>query len=42
MSTNGAQAIDRAAQLLALVVEAGEPISFTELAEETGLARSTT
>ena len=42
MSTNGAQAIDRAAQLLALVVEADEPISFTELAGETGLARSTT
>lgn len=42
MSTNGTQAIDRAAQLLALVVRADEPISFTELAEETGLARSTT
>ncbi len=42
MSTNGTQAIDRAAQLLTLVVEADEPLSFTTLAEETGLARSTT
>lgn len=42
MSANGTQAIDRAAQLLALVVQADEPISFTELADETGLARSTT
>ena len=42
MSTTGAQAIDRAAQLLALVVEADEPISFTDLAGETGLPRSTT
>jgi IclR family acetate operon transcriptional repressor len=42
MSTHGTQAVDRAAQLLALVVQADAPISFTELAEETGLARSTT
>jgi DNA-binding IclR family transcriptional regulator len=42
MSTNGTQAVDRAAQLLALVVQADAPISFTELADETGLARSTT
>jgi IclR family acetate operon transcriptional repressor len=42
MSSNGAQSIDRAAQLVALVVEADEPISFTELAAETGLPRSTT
>jgi len=42
MSTNGTQAIDRAAQLLTLVVQADEPISFTDLADETGLARSTT
>lgn len=42
MSSNGTQAVDRAAQLLALVVQADEPISFTELAGETGLARSTT
>jgi DNA-binding IclR family transcriptional regulator len=42
MPTNGAQAVDRAAQLLILVVEADEPISFTDLVEESGLARSTT
>lgn len=42
MSSNGTQAVDRAAQLLAIVVQADEPISFTELAGETGLARSTT
>lgn len=42
MSTNGTQAIDRAAQLLAIVVQADEPISFTDLSEATGLARSTT
>ncbi|MGH3365872.1 MAG: IclR family transcriptional regulator [Nocardioidaceae bacterium] len=41
MPTTGTQAVDRAAQLLALVVQADEPISFTELTEETGLARST-
>ncbi|MFP5347091.1 MAG: IclR family transcriptional regulator [Actinomycetes bacterium] len=41
-STAGTQAVDRAAQLLALVVEADEPMSFSDLAEETGLARSTT
>ncbi len=41
-STNGTQSVDRAARLLTLVVEADEPISFTELAEEAGLARSTT
>lgn len=42
MSTTGTQAIDRAAALVALVVRADEPISYTELAEESGLARSTT
>lgn len=42
MSTTGTQAIDRAAALLTLVVRADEPISFTELAEVSGLARSTT
>jgi DNA-binding IclR family transcriptional regulator len=42
MSNNGAQAVDRAAQLLTLVVQADEPISFTELYEDSGLARSTT
>lgn len=42
MATNGTQSIDRAGQLLATVVQADEPISFTALVEETGLARSTT
>jgi len=42
VSTTGTQAIDRAAALVALVVQADEPISFTELAAESGLARSTT
>ncbi len=41
-TSNGTQAIDRAAALVALVVRADEPISFTDLAEESGLARSTT
>ncbi len=38
----GTQAVDRAAALIELVVRADEPISFTELSDETGLARSTT
>ena len=38
----GTQAVDRAAALIDLVVRADEPLSFTELSEETGLARSTT
>lgn len=42
MGNPGAQAIDRAAQLLTLVVQADGPISFTELVEDAGLARSTT
>ena len=42
MTTTGTQAIDRAAALVAMVVHADEPISFTELAEVSGLARSTT
>jgi IclR family transcriptional regulator, acetate operon repressor len=39
--SNGTQSIDRAAELLTLVVRAEGPISFTELVEQTGLARST-
>jgi DNA-binding IclR family transcriptional regulator len=42
MSQPGTQAVDRAAALIDLVVRAGEPLSFTELTDETGLARSTT
>jgi IclR family acetate operon transcriptional repressor len=38
----GTQAVDRAAALIDLVVRAPDPLSFTELSEETGLARSTT
>lgn len=41
MTTTGTQAIDRAASLLSLVVHAEEPLSSRELADETGLARST-
>lgn len=39
---NGTQAVDRAARLLSEVVHAADPVSFTELAEVTGLAKSTT
>jgi DNA-binding IclR family transcriptional regulator len=38
----GTQAVDRAAALIDLVVRADDPPSFTELSDETGLARSTT
>lgn len=38
----GTQAVDRAAALLTLVVEADEPVTFAELSEASGLARSTT
>lgn len=41
-STGGTQAVDRAASLIDLVVRAEDPITFTEISEETGLARSTT
>lgn len=41
-TSTGTQTVDRAAQLLTIVVEADRPISFTELVDETGLARSTT
>jgi DNA-binding IclR family transcriptional regulator len=39
---SGTQAVDRAAALIALVVHADEPIGFAELADVSGLARSTT
>src|ERR1700745_4152061 len=39
---NGTQAVDRAARLLSEVVHAPGPVTFTELAEVTGLAKSTT
>jgi DNA-binding IclR family transcriptional regulator len=38
----GTQAVDRAAALVDLVVRADDPVSFTALSDETGLARSTT
>ena len=38
----GAQAIDRAACLLRQVVDAPEPVTFTELTTTSGLAKSTT
>ncbi len=39
---SGAQAIDRAAHLLTRVVDASHSVTFSELAESTGLAKSTT
>lgn len=42
MSNPGVQSIDRAAQLLTFVVQSDGPINFTELVEDSGLARSTT
>src|SRR3954462_14391822 len=41
-TSGGTQAVDRAAALIGLVVRSDEPLSFTELSDETGLARSTT
>jgi DNA-binding IclR family transcriptional regulator len=38
----GSQAIDRAAGLLSLVVDASDSVTFTELAKSSGLAKSTT
>ena len=40
--SSGTQALDRAAQLASMVVQADEPLSFGELQEATGLAKSTT
>jgi IclR family acetate operon transcriptional repressor len=39
---NGTQAVDRAARLLAEVVHAADPMTFTGLSAATGLAKSTT
>jgi DNA-binding IclR family transcriptional regulator len=41
-SSPGSQAVDRAAALLAAVVESAQPRSFTSLVDELGLAKSTT
>ncbi|NUR09452.1 MAG: helix-turn-helix domain-containing protein, partial [Nocardioidaceae bacterium] len=40
-SSGGTQAVDRAAALVDLVVRADEPLTVTELCDESGLARST-
>ena len=39
--SQGAQSIDRAAELLSLVIRADQPVTYTDLVETTGLARST-
>lgn len=39
--TQGTQSIDRAAELLSLVIHAELPLTYTDLVETTGLARST-
>lgn len=39
--TNGTQAINRAAELLSIVVQAEVPMTYTSLVNRTGLARST-
>ncbi len=41
-TSTGTQAIDRAALLVATVVRADEPLSFSELQDESGLPKSTT
>ena len=41
-NSNGTQAVDRAARLLSEVVHAADPVTFTEFAAVTGLAKSTT
>jgi IclR family acetate operon transcriptional repressor len=41
-SPGGTQAVDRAAARVDRVVRADDPVSFTELSDRTGLARSTT
>lgn len=41
-SASGTQALDRALQLVAAVIESHEPVSFTDLLAATGLAKSTT
>jgi DNA-binding IclR family transcriptional regulator len=40
--SSGTQALDRAVQLVSMVVHAEEPLSFADLQEATGLAKSTT
>lgn len=39
--SSGTQSLDRAAELLSLIVRAEEPITYTKIVEQTGIARST-
>jgi DNA-binding IclR family transcriptional regulator len=41
-ASTGTQAVDRAAQLVSTVVHADEPLTFADLQESSGLAKSTT
>ena len=41
-TSTGTQAVDRAAQLVSTVVHASEPLTFADLQEASGLAKSTT
>lgn len=41
-ASSGTQALDRAVQLASIVVQADEPLSFADLQEASGLAKSTT
>ena len=41
-ASSGTQALDRAVQLVSSVVQADEPVSFADLQESSGLAKSTT
>lgn len=41
-SPTGTQAVERAARLLTEIVDSGEAVSFSQLAQRTGLAKSTT
>jgi DNA-binding IclR family transcriptional regulator len=41
-ASTGTQAVDRAAHLVSTVVQADEPLTFAELQESSGLAKSTT
>ncbi len=41
-TANGTQAVDRAALLLSTVVDADDPLSFADIADECGLPKSTT
>ena len=41
-ASSGTQALDRAVQLASMVVQGDEPLSFADLQETSGLAKSTT